>query len=115
MTSTRRPPAPDRLVDHRPDGVVRLDPREVMLAAVRNRDLTFAQRAGLGTAFIPHPTELGAGQTQDMTAEGDCDLVCKSVLDLGRRFADARNHRRLPPSLDARASDLKRERLFTSL
>jgi hypothetical protein len=57
----------DGLVDHRPDGVVLLDPREVMLAAARNRDLTFAQRTGLGTAFIPRPTELGAGQTQDMT------------------------------------------------
>jgi hypothetical protein len=44
---------------------------------------------GTRTAFIPRPTELGAGQTQDMTAEGDWDLVCKSVLDLGRRFADA--------------------------
>jgi hypothetical protein len=102
-------PRTDRLVDHRPDGVVRLDPREVVLAAARNRDLTFAQQVGLGTAFIPHPTELGAGQTQDMTAAGDCDLVCKSVLDLGRRFADARNRPRLPPSVHARASDLKQE------
>jgi hypothetical protein len=102
-------PRTDRLVDHRPDGVVRLDPREIVLAAARNRDLTFAQQVGLGTAFIPHPTELGAGQTQDMTAEGDCDLVCKSVLDLGRRFADARNRPRLPPSVHARASDLKQE------
>ncbi len=60
-----------------------------MLAAAHNRDLTFALRAGLGTAFIPRPTELGASQTKDMTAEGDWNLVCKSILDLGRRFADA--------------------------
>jgi len=69
--------------------ILRPDPGEVMLAAAHNRDLTFAQRAGLGTAFIPRPTELGAGQTQDLTAEGDWDLVCVSILDLGRRFADA--------------------------
>jgi hypothetical protein len=82
--------APDRLVDHRPDGVVRLRGRhDPLYAAARNRDLTFAQRAGLGTAFIPRPTELGEGQTEDLTAEGDWDLVCKSILDLGRRFADA--------------------------
>jgi 2-haloacid dehalogenase len=60
-----------------------------MLAAAHNRDLTFAQQAGLGTAFIPRPTEHGAGQTGDLTAEGDWDLVCKSILDLGSRFADA--------------------------
>jgi 2-haloacid dehalogenase len=69
--------------------ILRLDPGEVMLAAAHNRDLTFAQRAGLGTAFIPRPTELGAGQTGDLAAEGDWDLVCVSLLDLGPRFADA--------------------------
>ena len=68
--------------------ILRLDPGEVMLAAAHNRDLTFAQRAGLGTAFIPRPTALGAGQTQDLTAEGHWDLVCVSILDLGSRFAD---------------------------
>ena len=69
--------------------ILRLDPGEVMLAAAHNRDLTSARRAGLGTAFIPRPTEFGAGQTHDLTAEGDWDLVCKSIPDLSRRFADA--------------------------
>ena len=45
--------------------------------------------AGLGTAFIPRPNELGADQTKDLTAEGDWDLVCTSILDLARRFAEA--------------------------
>ena len=44
-----------------------------MLAAAHNRDLAAAQRAGLGTAFIPRPTEHGPGQTEDLTAEGDWD------------------------------------------
>jgi hypothetical protein len=83
-------PRTDRLVDHRPDGVVRLRGRhDPLYAAARNRDLTFAQQAGLGTAFIPRPSEFGTGQTQDLTAEGDWDLVCDSILDLSRRFADA--------------------------
>jgi len=69
--------------------MLRLDPGEVMLAAAHNRDLTFAQRAGLGTAFIPRPTEFGAGQTKDLAAEGDWDLVCVSIIDLASRFADA--------------------------
>jgi 2-haloacid dehalogenase len=69
--------------------ILRLDPGEAMLAAAHNRDLTSAQRAGLGTAFIPRPTELGPSQTQDLTAEGDWDLVCKSILDLSSCFADA--------------------------
>ena len=62
---------------------------KVMLAAAHNRDLTFAQRAGLGTAFIPRMTELGPDQTKDLAAEGDWDLVCASILDLSSRFANA--------------------------
>lgn len=69
--------------------MLRLDPGEVMLAAAHNRDLTFAQRAGLGTAFISRPNELGPGQTKDLRAEGDWDFVCASILDLASRFADA--------------------------
>jgi 2-haloacid dehalogenase len=69
--------------------MLRLAPGEVMLAAAHNRDLTFAQRAGLGTAFIPRPTELGPDQTKDLAAEGDWDLVCATILDLSSRFSDA--------------------------
>ena len=60
-----------------------------MLAAAHNRDLTFAQRAGLGTAFIPRPTELGPDQTKDLAGEGDWDFVSASILEFGCRFADA--------------------------
>jgi 2-haloacid dehalogenase len=69
--------------------ILRLAPGEIMLAAAHNRDLTFAQRAGLGTAFIPRPTEFGPDQTKDLAAEGDWDLVCASILDLSSRFANA--------------------------
>ena len=69
--------------------MLRLDPGEVMLAAAHNRDLNFAQRAGLGTAFIPRPNELGPGPTTDLKAEGNWDLVCESIVNLAGRFADA--------------------------
>lgn len=69
--------------------MLRLDPSEVMLAAAHNRDLGFAQQAGLGTAFIPRPNEIGPGQTTDLRAEGDWDLVCANIGDLADRFADA--------------------------
>lgn len=70
-----------------PAHLLRLDPGEVMLAAAHNSDLAGAQRAGLATAFIPRPTELGPGQTKDLQAEGDWDLVCHSILDLSDRIA----------------------------
>jgi 2-haloacid dehalogenase len=66
--------------------LLRLAPGEVMLAAAHNGDLAAAQRAGLATAFIPRPTELGPGQTKDLAPEGDWDLVCHSIVDLGVRF-----------------------------
>lgn len=66
--------------------LLRLEPGEVMLAAAHNRDLAAAQRAGLGTAFIPRPTEFGPGQTDDLAADGDWDLVVDSILDLARPF-----------------------------
>lgn len=66
--------------------LLRLDPGELMLAAAHNRDLAAARRAGLGTAFIPRPTEFGPGQTRDLAAEGDWDLVCPSIVDLAGRF-----------------------------
>ena len=67
--------------------LLRLDPGEVMLAAAHNHDLAAAQRAGLGTAFIPRPTEFGPGQTKDLAPEGDWDLVCPSIVDLAHRFS----------------------------
>ena len=67
--------------------MLRLEPGEVMLAAAHNTDLHGAQRAGLGTAFIPRPSELGPDQSKDLTAEGDWDLTCRSIRDLAHRIA----------------------------
>jgi 2-haloacid dehalogenase len=69
--------------------MLRLEPGEVMLAAAHNTDLHSAQRAGLGTAFIPRPRELGPNQTKDLTAEGAWDLTCRSIRDLAHSIAVA--------------------------
>lgn len=52
-----------------------LRPEEVMLVAAHNYDLKAAQACGLKTAFVARPEEHGPGQTQDLVAEGDWDLV----------------------------------------
>ena len=57
-----------------------------LLLRMALRALAAAQRAGLGTAFIPRPTELGPGQREDLTADGDWDLVCVSIVELAHRF-----------------------------
>lgn len=69
--------------------LLRLDPGEVMLAAAHNMDLAAAQGAGLATAFISRPTELGPGQTKDLLPQGNWDLVCDSIPALSRHFTES--------------------------
>ena len=58
---------------------------EVMLAAAHNRNLTFARQAGLGTAFIPRPTELGQvrRRTWRPTAIGTSSVRASSTSAAG--------------------------------
>ena len=59
-----------------------LRPEQVMLVAAHNYDLRAAQSHGLGTAFVPRPTEYGAKQTTDLTPEGEWTVIAKDFLDL---------------------------------
>ena len=52
-----------------------LQPEDVMMIAAHNDDLEAAQSAGLATGFFPRPTEYGAGQITDLSAERDWDIV----------------------------------------
>lgn len=61
-----------------------LRPAEVMMVAAHNYDLAAARAAGMRTAFVPRPTEYGPGQTTDLRAESDWDVVAKDVEDLAR-------------------------------
>jgi len=63
-----------------------LQPTEVMLVAAHNYDLGAARACGLGTAFVPRPTELGPGQTSDLGPEADWDVVAANFLDLAQQL-----------------------------
>ncbi|MCP5150235.1 MAG: haloacid dehalogenase type II [Ectothiorhodospiraceae bacterium] len=63
-----------------------LEPHELMLVAAHNNDLVAARAAGLRTAFVTRPTEHGPGQTIDLVAEHDFDVVAEDMLDLASRL-----------------------------
>jgi 2-haloacid dehalogenase len=66
-----------------------LPPGEVTMVAAHNGDLAGAQAAGLGTAFVPRPTEHGPGQSTDLAPEGDWDVVAGDFEALARRLVPA--------------------------
>lgn len=61
-------------------------PEQVMLVAAHNYDLAAARSHGMRTAFVPRLTEYGPGQTTDLTAEGDWDVVAADLSDLARQL-----------------------------
>jgi 2-haloacid dehalogenase len=63
-----------------------LRPAEVMMVAAHNYDLAAARRCGLGTAFVPRPTEYGPGQTSDLAPTADWDVIAADFLDLARQL-----------------------------
>ena len=73
---------PDREVYVGAARILGLDPSEVMMVAAHNDDLAAAQSFGLGTAFIPRPTEYGPHQKKDFSPTGTWDYVAKGIDDL---------------------------------
>jgi 2-haloacid dehalogenase len=63
-----------------------LRPDQVMMVAAHNYDLAAARASGFRTAFIPRPAEHGPGQTSDLRAEADWDVVATDFLDLAARL-----------------------------
>ena len=59
-----------------------LEPQECALVAAHNNDLAAARDLGFKTCFVTRPTEHGPGQTKDLTAERDWDVVARDFLDL---------------------------------
>jgi 2-haloacid dehalogenase len=62
--------------------VLGLRPEQMCLVAAHNGDLAAARQCGYKTAFIARPTEHGPGQTTDLKAEADWDVVARDFNDL---------------------------------
>jgi 2-haloacid dehalogenase len=63
-----------------------LAPTECMLVAAHNDDLLAARSCGFRTAFVARPTEHGRGQTKDLRAEHDFDVVVADFVELARQL-----------------------------
>lgn len=69
--------------------LLRLSPKEVMMVAAHNEDLTQARALGMQTAFVARPTEYGPNQTSDLGPEADWEFVVASTEELADRlYAD---------------------------
>lgn len=66
--------------------VLGLKPEEVCLVAAHNDDLAAASACGLQTAFVRRPTEHGAGQTRDLAAMQDWNVVAEDFGDLAEQL-----------------------------
>jgi 2-haloacid dehalogenase len=62
--------------------VLGLRPEQMCLVAAHNSDLAAARQCGYKTAFVARPTEHGPGQTMDLKAEADWDVVASDFNDL---------------------------------
>lgn len=60
---------------------VGLAPEQVAMVAAHNSDLAAARAIGLKTVFVRRPTEHGPGQTSDLKAEQDWDVVVDSLTE----------------------------------
>lgn len=63
-----------------------LDPAQCMMVAAHNDDLASARGEGMHTAMVLRPDEHGPGQTTDLAAEQDWDVVADSMEDLAARL-----------------------------
>ena len=82
---------PEAVVYRRNAEVLGLAPGEVIMVAAHNNDLEAARAAGLQTAFVVRPHEQGPGQTSDLEATGNWEIVAGDFLELAARINE------LPP------------------
>ncbi len=66
--------------------ILGLAPGEVMMCAAHNDDLRAARAAGLKTAFWPRPQEHGPGQTTNLVASEEWDVIAEDIRDLARQM-----------------------------
>lgn len=63
-----------------------LRPEECLMVAAHNGDLAAASAQGLRTAFVARPKEHGPGQTRDLKAEREWDVVATDFVDLASQL-----------------------------
>jgi 2-haloacid dehalogenase len=63
-----------------------LQPEQCMMVAAHNGDLRAATALGFRAAFVPRPTEHGPGQTTDLNAEEEWDVVAENFVDLAAKL-----------------------------
>lgn len=63
-----------------------LQPHEVMLVAAHNYDLEAAAGEGMATGFFPRPGEYGPGQTANLEATGNWDVVACDLADFAGKM-----------------------------
>jgi len=66
--------------------VLDLAPAQMMMVAAHNGDLVAASGVGLRTAFVTRPNEYGPGQSTDLAADNDYDLVAEDFIDLAAQL-----------------------------
>ena len=73
---------PEPSVYHACCSALRLEPKQVVMAAAHNDDLAAAQACGLQTAFIARPDEHGENQKTDLRPSGNWDFVVDALPEL---------------------------------
>ena len=66
--------------------MLRLQPEECMMVAAHNHDLAAARKLGLKTAFIARTNEYGPGQTTDMEAKQDWEVIANSMEEVADKL-----------------------------
>lgn len=62
--------------------ILSLAPEQICMVAAHNYDMRAARENGLGTAFVPRPTEHGSGQTTDLAPDSDWNIIATDFVDL---------------------------------
>lgn len=76
-------PAPQAYI--RMADILAVAPGAICMVAAHNDDLRGARECGLRTAFVPRPTEHGFGQTKDLAAASDWDIIALDFNDLAEQ------------------------------
>jgi 2-haloacid dehalogenase len=69
-----------------------LEPRQCMMVAAHNNDLVAVRNCGFRTAFVCRPGEHGPGQTTDLDAESDWDVIASSFIELAEKLTHNEHH-----------------------